>query len=254
MKSPAEKISLLIMRDNGEVRSVRLRRSLLYTLLFVCAVLPFALGAMLWFGVDIWLSHRAIVTQFHAAQQEYLEAKATAARLADLERLLHRADPAYSAQVLQNVRRAGPAPAPTAQDDTLPPSPPTSELAADTIEGPGHSEFPTLNLGKVQVENVHIRLMPRRNLRISLDLSNPDPTSQVAGKIVCTLTTATGQTLALRVFPQAADDFRITRFKRVVLTSPLPPAVNTTDAQVVLEIKPDGGGAPLFRNVYAVVQ
>lgn len=248
MKTPAEKISLLIMRDNGEVRSVRIRRSLLFLLLFMCAVMPFLLGGALWFGADVWLAHRALFARHNAMQQEYLEAKATAARLSDIEQLVQAAEAQNSAQVLQNIRRAD------AQAVAQPPEGDPAHETGVSIDGPGHVEFPAVNSGKVQTDNVTIRQMSGRSLRISLDLSNPDPTTPVAGKIVCILTTANGQTLPLRVFPQSADDFRISRFKRVVLTAPLPPNVNAADAQVVLEIKAEGGGPILYRNVYAVAR
>lgn len=248
------------MRDDGETRSVRMRRSVLFFLIYTCILMPFALAGLVWFGVHTWLAHKTLVAYHDAMQQEYLIAKATAARLADIERLLQRNDPAHNSQVLQNVRRADMQDMPqspesdTANQSVLTSQPSSAMDQFDTADGPGHSEFPGVNTGKIQVENVVVRLMSGRNLRISLDLNNPDTANLVGGKIVCTLITASGQALPLRVFPQAADDFRISRFKRVVLTAPLPPNTSATDAQIVLEVKPEGGGPVLYRNIYAVAR
>lgn len=253
MKNHTEKIKLLIMRDSGKVRTVTLSRSLFSFLIFIGVLLPFALGGAVWFGIEIWQMHRELTVQCHAMQQEYQEAKALTARIADLERLLQYTDTKNNAQVLQNIRRADTPALPEAAPSQVP----AQESAVQT-EGPGHPEFPAINTGKIRVDNTTVRFIQGqgqgRQLRISLDLTNPDPTTIVGGKIVCILTTADGQTLPLRLFPQGAEAFRIAQLRRVVLTAQLPPNSNPTDAQVVVEIKQEGGDTILYRTVHAVAR
>lgn len=240
-----EKISLLIMRDNGAARRLRMRRSLLISLFVFLGVSPFVAAASIWFSADLWSRYQTLLRQTGNMEQEYREAKAIAARLSNLEKLLQYRDAAEEAQILQNLQRSGAADA--AEVASAPP------MGADSGDGPGHGEFPTINTGFVSVENVSVRLLSGNKLRISLDISNPDSRKSISGKVSCVLTTAGGDTVPLETTPPAAGDFRISRLKRTVLAATLPPGVDAANAQTVIEVRSDGGGLE-FRNVYPVAK
>ena len=239
---PGEKISLLVMRDNGAARRLRMRRSVLIVLLVFMVVSPFVAAAGIWFGVDVWLRHKNLLRESQRMEQEYQEAKATAARLRNLEKLLVYRDAAETAQLMQNLQRGGADPVDA-----------SAASGAEGADGPGHSEFPAINTGFISVDNVSVRLLPGNKLRISLDLNNPDSRKTIAGKVSCTMTTAGGDVVPLEVAPPSAGDFRISRLKRAVLAAALPAGVDAANAQTVIEVRSEGGEIE-YRNVFPVAR
>lgn len=235
-----EKINLLVMRDNGEVRSVRMRLSVLIVLCVISVIMPFVAAAGIWFSIDLWKNNTNLTQENSRLTREGQEAKAKADRLGNLEKLLQR-NTTTEAVVVSNVNR--PATGKTA--------PVEEETAASMQEGPGHSEFPAINTGYITVDNINARQQPGNKLRISLDLRNPDTRNTLSGEVAATLATAAGESIPLQFRPQDAGDFRITRLKRAVLISVLPPQTNFTNAQVVIEVKNDSGEL-VYRNVFPV--
>lgn len=235
-----EKINLLVMRDNGEVRSVRMRLSLLVTLCVASIIMPFVAVAGIWLSVDLWRNTSSLQDENRRLTREGQEAKAKADRLGNLEKLLQR-NATTETVVVSNVNRS----------ETPKPAPVEEETAPATQDGPGHSEFPAINTGYITLENINARVQPGSKLRISLDLRNPDTRKTLSGEVACTLVSAAGESTPLQFRPQDAGDFRITRLKRAVLLSVLPPQTNFTNAQVVIEVKNDSGEL-VYRNVFPV--
>ena len=240
---PGEKVNLLVMRDNGEVRSLRMRLSLLVTLCSLCAIMPFVAGAGIWFSVDLWMNQAVLGEANYRLSRESMEARAKAERLGNLEHLLQR-DVAVESIVVSNVNK------PATKVGAEAPKP-EDEQASAMQEGPGHSEFPTIATGFITLDNINVRQQPGNKLRMSMDLRNPDSKKAVSGIVSCTMITAAGETVPLQFRPADAGDFRITRLKRAVLVSVLPPQTNFTNAQVVVEVKSDSGEL-VYRNVFPV--
>lgn len=235
-----EKISLLVMRDNGEVRSMRMRLSWLVTLCVISAIMPFIAAAGIWFSIDLWANTSQLQDDNQRLTREGQEAKAKADRLGNLEKLLQR-NAATETVVVSNINRS----------EDAKPAPAEEESALAAQDGPGHSEFPAINTGYVTVDNINARVQPGSKLRISLDLRNPDTRKTLSGEVLCTLVTAAGESIPLQFRPQEAGDFRITRLKRAVLVSVLPPQTNFTNAQVLIEVKNDSGEL-VYRNIFPV--
>lgn len=241
---PPEKISLLIMRDSGETRRFRLRRSWLRTMCILCCLMPLLAVGSLWFAVDTWFMYRDLHTRHSHLEQNFHRVQAQATRLSHLEVLLQRRDTAETAILARNLSLAPHANPIPVQD---PPLGPEGE------SGPGHLEFPVINTGFVTLENTQVRVIPGNKLRISMDLVNGNPPRTISGKVSCVLTTAGGDILPLEVMPSSARDFRITRLKRMVLVLPLPSETNPDNAQVILEIRNDKAEM-VYRNIFPVAR
>ncbi len=237
-----ERLNIIFMRDNGPRRSFRIRRSRLYLLIFFFACLPFIcalLAVQCWFLWDMNLKLRDNVEKFEI---DYQNAVARAERLENLEALLDEQS-VPGRDIIMRRLAASPEKEDTGKDE----SPESPELA----EGPGHEEFPAVDNGQVKVSNVQVRAMRGNILRIGLDLRNPDADQLLSGEVSATLVTASGEKRLLSFMPQDVGNFRISRFKRTVMSAQLPRTVSLADSQIILEVK-DQAGKELYRNIFAV--
>lgn len=242
--SKGEKLSLLVLRDNGVAWRCRMRAGLLATLLVLATLMPLLAGVGSWLSWTLWRENRVLSEDAVRLEKEWMTARATAERLSNLETLL-RADTPEAGAVLQNMARRAAESLPAAKQ-TVGTAP-----TASTQEGPGHSEFPVVDTKVVTVENAAARLMGNRKLRLTLDLRNPDLKRPVSGSIRAVLVTADGESLPLEI-PEESGDFRISRFKRAVLLPALPPGVTgVPNAMVIIEVMEEGG-ALAYRNIFPV--
>lgn len=240
---PGERISLLLLRDNGASRRFRMRRRLFVLLVVLCLCMPFALGGSVWFGLTLWFRHEALQQQYQTLERQYQEALATATRLGNLEGLLQQRDVAEQAVLAR--RLAGTA---ESSNGGL-----VEEPTAGAAEGPGHSEFPIISTGFIAVDNVHIRLLQGNRLRVTLNLRNPEPNRAITGSVGCTLVTAGGENVPVHFQPADAGDFRISRLKKAVLMATLPSSVSAANAQAIIEVKSEKGEVG-YRNVFPVAR
>lgn len=230
------------MRDNGPRHSFRIRRSRLYLLVIFFICLPFisaALAVQAWFLWDANLKLRENVEKFEA---DYQKAVARAERLENLEILLEEESVPGSDIIMRQLAASTEKPEPEKAE---------SPQAPELVEGPGHEEFPGIDSGRVKVSNVQVRAMRGNILRLGLDLRNPDADQLLSGEVAATLVTAAGDKKELTFVPQNVGNFRISRFKRTVMSSHVPRNINLDNSQIILEVK-DQSGKELYRNVFAV--
>lgn len=239
-----EKINLLIMRDSGAARRIRMRRSLWLFLLVCSAVMPLVAAGSLWFGGKLWLKHQELLRRAQTLELESQEAKAIATRLENLEALVGKRDAAQQALLLQNLNAS------REKSEAAEAEAPVVEGGG---EGPGHNEFPGVDTGVIAVDNVNVRLMADGKLRVVLDVRNLDSAKSVAGVVRYSLSTERGAKVALESAPPAAANFRISRFKKMVLSSTLPPDVSAVNAQVIIEVMLEGD-VVAYRNVFPVAR
>lgn len=237
-----ERLNIIFMRDNGPRHSFRIRRSKLYFLVIFFAALPFLcalLIAQCWF---LWEANMKLRGNLEKFEADYQAAVTRAERLENLEILLEE-DTIAGRDLLVRQLAAKPDKADQeGQDEGAKP-----ELA----EGPGHEEFPALDTGRVKVSNVQVRAMRGNILRIGLDLRNPDTEQLLSGEVGAALVTAAGENMPLDFVPQDVGNFRISRFKRTVMSAHLPRNINLANSQIILEVK-DQAGQELYRNIFAV--
>ena len=242
-----ESLSIIFMRDNGPRRSFRVRRGRFYAVLVFFACLPVLSAALGWQCWQLWQENAALRANVLRFESDYQGAQATAERLEHLEELLREEDVQGRDLVL---RRLGGDNA----DADLPPADKDENGKGETMrgaEGPGHEEFPAIDLDYVKVGNVQVRALRGGKLRLALDLRNTDNQRLASGFVAGTLITADGVKHALSFDPENVGDFRISRFKRTVIVVRLPGRLDLVNAQVILEVR-DQDESVVYRNIFPV--
>lgn len=239
------------MRDNGPRRSFRLRRSRFFALIVFFASMPVLCALLAWQCWLLWDENVTLRANMQRFETDCQTAQATAERLENFEELLREEGVQGRELLLRRLARAGgDAPgaegAPAAGPGT---ARETSPAGTPMAEGPGHEEFPVVDTGRVKVINVQARALRGNALRIGLDLRNPESQKLLAGTVSAMLVTASGQKHQLVFDPEDVGNFRISRFKRVVMISRVPEQYSLVNAQIILEVRDSG---LLYRNIFAV--
>ena len=242
-----ESLSIIFMRDNGPRRSFRVRRGRFYAALVFFACLPVLSAALGWQCWQLWQENAALRANVLRFESDYQGAQATAERLEHLEELLREEDVQGRDLVLRRLGgEKADAEAPPADKDENG----KSEVLRGT-EGPGHEEFPAIDLDYVKVPNVQVRALRGGKLRLALDLRNADNQRLASGSVRGTLITADGVKHALSFDPENVGDFRISRFKRTVIVVRLPGRIDLVNAQVILEVR-NQDESVVYRNIFPV--
>ena len=244
-----ESLSIIFMRDNGPRRSFRVRRGLFYTVLCFFACLPLLSAGLGWQCWKLWQDNGILRANMLRFESDYQEAQATAERLEHLEDLLREENVQGRTLVLrrlggEDVAKPGEA-APADREETV------KAEAPRGVEGPGHEDFPAIDLDYVKVGNVQVREIRNGKVRLALDLRNTDSQKILSGVVSGTLLTADGKTYPLRFDQEDVGNFRISRFKRAVMVAATEKQVSLTNAQVILEVRSQEDTV-VFRNIYAV--
>ena len=235
------------MRDNGPRRSIRLRRSRFYLFLVFLFSTPFLcvlLALQCWL---LWEENVKLRENVERFELDCQTAEYRAERLENLEILLNEENIPARELILRQLAHSGNLSAayvPEGEEETASPDP-------STVSGPGHEDFPVVDTGRVKIENVQIRAVRGRNLRVGLDLRNPENESLLTGDVGATLVTADGEKTLLSFAPSDAGSFRINRFKRAVMTARTPGGASLENASVILEVR-DQTGNTLYQNIFAV--
>ena len=246
-----ESLSIIFMRDNGPRRSFRVRRGRFYAALFFFACLPVLSAGLGWQCWELWQENATLRANMLRFESDYQEAQATAERLEHLEELLREEDVQGRTLVL---RRLGGEDVATPAETATPDKEDNGKTEAPRgMEGPGHEEFPAIDLDYVKVGNVQVRALRGGKLRIALDLRNTDSQRLAAGTVSGTLLTADGTKHPLSFDPENVGDFRISRFKRTVIVVRLPGRLNLVNAQVIVEVR-NQDDSVVFRNIFPVEQ
>ena len=257
------KCSLIIMHDDGHTRRVRLSRSLLRSLVVLVVLLPFFGVGGAWIGYEAWRLHGEWQLEKRELMARLSENTIALERLSNIETLFKstRATPLTSGEVGAGPQRAGDKNA----DKTAEKADKTAEGSASPVPGPAGSPQAVgppgengihevdnqliVDTGVVRVENVVPRLVDPRKLRITVDLYNAETAGQqLSGQVRFYVLTGDGQEWKL-----AADDaqFRISRYKKVVATSPLPGTLNDV-ANAAVKIEVVVADSVVFRKLYPV--
>ncbi|MEG6504787.1 hypothetical protein V6B97_03975 [Nitratidesulfovibrio sp. 1201_IL3209] len=122
-------------------------------------------------------------------------------------------------------------------------------VAAAVADTPGEARE-ALSTGEARVDNLAVRHGSGKRLRISFDLTNPDPKKQLTGQAMLSVQAADGRTLPLKVEPDTTR-FQISRFKKIVTSAPLPEGVAPTDVQTLV-VELEAEGRIIYREQYPV--
>lgn len=245
-----EQLSIILMRDNGPRRSFRLRRSRFFALIVFFASMPALCILLAWQCWLLWDENATLRGNMQRFETDCQTAQATAERLENFEELLREEGVQGRELLLRRLARAGGDAPPAEGAPAAGPDVQGAPAAGTTMaEGPGHEEFPVVDTGRVKVLNVQARALRGNALRIGLDLRNPESQKLLAGTVSAMLVTASGQKHQLTFDPEDVGNFRISRFKRVVMISRVPEQYSLVNAQIILEVRDSG---LLYRNIFAV--
>lgn len=255
-----ENLSIILMRDNGPRRSYRVRRARFVAALVMMAIMPVMCAVLGWLCWTLWLQNVQLRDNVLRFESDYQVAQANAERLENLEELLREENISGRELVL---RRLGTGGAAAEAPGEGPPVAAGSAAASDkqqkdqpkdaarATDGPGHEDFPAIDLDYVKVGNVQVREIRGGKLRLALDLRNTDSQKILSGVVSGTLLTADGKTYPLRFDQEDVGNFRISRFKRAVMVAATEKQISLTNAQVILEVRSQEN-AVVFRNIFAV--
>ncbi len=277
MSVSGEKLNLLIMRDSGETKRYRVRRSFFHAFITIFLCFPIFTAIAVWGCYALWQDNVTLKEKISLTEQLNQEYFAKAERLSNLEDLLKR-ETEIESKLTQNIVATAPKTANTsnkseeiaqtshkgdattsdpkeeATASTDKESPATKEGQEEVLmdDGPGHAEFAIIDEGIIMVENVVSRLVEPRRLRTSLDLRNPG-TASLAGEVLCILSLASGDTVPLTLNPTNVGNYRIQRWKKAVLFADIAEEHDLFNAQIIIEVK-DNTGKLLYRNIFAIEQ
>ncbi len=246
MASSKEKINIILMRDSGESKRFRMYRSNFRALLTCCILCPFITAAALAGSYWFWEQNMQLVQRNMALEQENSVYQITTKRLGHLEKLLTRHEDVEKKIAVQIAAQKNEKSIAEAENLEQ------IQKSAAQQEGPGHDEFPVLDTGVLQVENVSSIVLEKERIRTSFSLRNKGSES-ISGEVFCILSLASGKTLALMTTPPEAGKYKIANFKSAVLYSDIPEKIDLKNAEMVLEVK-NATGEVVYRNVYPLSQ
>lgn len=260
MKS--SKFSLILMHDDGKAHRVRVGKFFFLVLTVLLLVLPILGGFGIWTGLNAWQYLQEWQLQQRTLEQALAECRLQAERLSNVVRLAglstetNGAVPAVATAPSPSVADtspAGTAPAVSPAPATAPAPPPAVQplpSAPDLAPEPRPEEIPTIDTGVLRLENVVARGQDSRKLRVSLDLYNAKPNAgMISGELTFALIDHDGKVHALDHDNTA---FRITRFKKVLVTATVPDELASSDNAALLITATADDDEPLLRKIFPV--
>lgn len=263
MTTQHDKYSLLLMRDDGRVKRIRLTRTSLRLVIVAAILLPLLTAGSLWLGFTSWRHHATLVAENLTLGQELKAARVAVERLGNLEKILQKQDPEQLQTLLGNIsirqqaenRPAPPsaiAPQPSPADnlEATIPADAGADNGPDIAEAEAAPNIAAVSTGAAKIDNVSARLLPDGKVRVTLDLTNADPKHQLLGTVNLALLAPDNTSVSLAP-PQDSVDFRISKFKKVVATAPLPETLRADQVRtLVVEVIADS--KTIFRDTFVV--
>ncbi len=293
MTVSGEKLNLLIMRDSGETKRFRVRRSWFYFFICILFCMPIFAGLICWGAFYLWEENLLVKQKLFAAEKLNHEYAATVKRLSTFESLM-KYEAEMDAMIAQNAAKTANIPAKT----TSTPNAIEAENKESTEES---SQTPDKEIDQTQVtqvqptqENIEEPARPETqspeesaNLaamqdgpghedfpvvdegvvlvenvqsrlieprRIRTALDLRNPGStSLAGTVFCILSLASGEMVPLTLSPADVGSYRILRWKKAVLFADIASEHDLFNAQMIIEVK-DTTGKLIYRNSYAIEQ
>ncbi len=250
------------MRDSGESKRMRVRRSRFRTLCAFFILCPFLAIAAVAISYYLWEQNTVLQRTIAELELEKGKLEHTAHRLSNLENLLapkHAVKNALTENLAKKSATKQPLPATGTQgklssngDNTVinKDSQDTQGNAGD--DGPGHDVFPVLDTKEIIIQNVSSTLDGKNRLRTTFDLRN-EGSGSISGEVTSILILNTGESIRLTTKPSESGKYKISHFKSSVLVTNIDPSYDLTNAQIMLEAK-NSEGVEIYRNIYPIAQ
>lgn len=224
--SKDDKLSVLIMRDNSQVRRYRLRVGWVRIFIYVQIILLISAVAGSYAGVKFWGQHLELANENRAKQEELAAMSIQLERLQNIEEILKTNDPAEIKSLFNAV---------TKEREPLRPSIDLSDL------------FVSKDLQVAAVANLQIK-QNADDLRISFELNN------LSDQILSGMTRVyviTNDAQVIEVQGEEAElTFEIQRFRRVNSRLRLPEKVDLDSIFAIRLVIADSENQKLFVQTY----
>lgn len=231
------KYSLLFMRDDSDVRRLRVSSFWLKAYLVFQAVLLVVGVLGVWLGISFWLENRALFRENRALGIRLEEAELKLSSLANMEKILE----AYDKRDLQSLLKAteGEGPGEEAQE-AVPEREPVNLAQL----------FETVGQGPISAEDLKT-VVGNDRVVVTFRLENPSDTL-ASGVTHLAVITNDGQ--AIQVAPRENLSYQIQKRKFERATFDLPEGVNQdTLFAVRVEVK-DSDGTTIFKKSYPLAE
>jgi hypothetical protein len=258
-KTPKGKYNVLLIRDDGATRSIRIGGGIMRFLLCILLLLPVAAGGGLWIGWQSLQKLQEWEQQEETLQREITDLHAQLERMYHIHRLaqMHSADhtapsepgPAAKPEPPKSEPAGGanaPAATPPVAEETTG-APAQTPAAAEQTPSEEELNLIEIDTGQVSLSNINAKLNKERILSLSMNLHN-ESEHQLAGTLNIVLLTAD-----LQRHPIPYDDvrFRISRRKNFSGSAFVPEAAgDLTDASLLIEVVSDQ--TLVYRRMYPI--
>ncbi|MCG8532762.1 MAG: hypothetical protein MI749_19180 [Desulfovibrionales bacterium] len=226
----SEKYSVLIMRDDTNVRRYRVSPSLLRAalIIFSCVVLIAACG--IFASYSLWEQNAMLTKERHGIVKELRDLKVYVERLENIEQILQSNDPEELQALFSSMSVS-------ASTEV----PPPIDLSAI---------LKIVDTDTVAVSNLKLQPATGGNLRLSLKLDNKNTKSSVKGSIALSFITKEGKVVVIDTNRKDMN-FSINRFKRIVTTFALPESILMKEAYA-LQVSINNRKTTLLQRIYPI--
>lgn len=236
----SNKYTVLVMRDDTQVRRMRFSPFWLKFFLWFLLILTAVAGAGSWGSYYFWEKGRAQKTRLAQLERQNADLGIKLERLQNMETLIG----ASESTPLDPVLDTGPTATTPTDDKTLSgvgpgDLPALVDVAGNATETGNATAAETLDADNatapggeapVKLENINLRANSNKTLRLGVSFVNTTG-KPIRGYASLTLLTPSGEVPA--TVPSDDLDFQMTRMKRATTTFPLPENVNMDDVEAV---------------------
>ncbi len=238
--------SVLVMRDDAQVRRFRVSLGLMRGLAWGLAALLLAAGLGIFAGLRFWTEGARLTDEKKALERRLIEAEVRLERLSNVEKILKSNDPEElqaliggASPLSGEARSTSGASASAGAGDAARP--------LDLAELFGHQDLKLAGM-----ENLQLRLTGE-NAQVRLDINNLQPEKLLNGRVELLLVTASGRTEQIGA-PEADLAFSIQRFKRIQTSFALPKGMDRASLFALRVVIRGQDGKAIFSETYQIAR
>ena len=226
------KFSVLLMRDNTDVRRFSVSPTWLKLSAAALGALVLFAAGWIYLGLSSWCGSRVLQSEKKALEQRLVEAELKLERLGNMEKILRSYDP----KELQSIMGPGSAETDSVRQPVAPPAAPPA--ASGPLDLP--RLFSRMSSKQIAVANLQAEAQGDQ-ITVSFDLTNIQRPAQLSGQADVQFIRNDG--VMIPVQANKSDlSFQIQRFKRIKTTFSLPGPLTAKDVFALrLEIKSEEG-------------
>ncbi|MCT4535188.1 hypothetical protein [Halodesulfovibrio sp.] len=226
----SEKYSVLIMRDDTNVRRYRVSPSSLRSLVIVLLFVVMVAVCGIFTSFSLWEKNTTLMNERHGVQKELRDLKVYVERLENIEQILQSNDPEELQALFSSMSVAASA--------ELPPPIDLSSI------------LQVVDHNLVAISNLKLQKATGGNLRLSLKLDNKNAKGTIRGSIVLSFVGKDGKVVIIDANKKDME-FSINRFKRIVTTFEVPDAIALHEAYA-LQLSITNNKTTLLQRIYPI--